>query len=559
MCSREPQDHEGIPTLTVNIGLPMKSFRAPAIFIILVLLAALYRFPDLTLRPLHCDEGTNADQLGMLLEHNHYAYISEEFHGPTLHYLTFISSRLQGVHQYVDVSEKTMRLTPVIFGVLLVAAHVLLIPYIGFPAAAASALLTAISPAMVYYSRYYIHEMLLVFFSYGLLIAGILYMRKPRALWAVCAGTFLGLMYATKETWIITLASMLAALMLALRVEKRGKLLQPLSAVIKVRHILAALLAAIIVSALFLSSFLHNPQGLVDSVTAYRTYFSKGAGIDTFHVHPWYFYLKLLIFFHFPGKPVWTEGLIIILAVMGVIACFTKKGVPGIDPTLLRFFALYAFLMTTIYSLIPYKTPWCLLGFLHLMIILSGVGLVWLLHRLRAPIVRMAISALFVVATIHLGWEAWAENFKFETDQCNPCVYAHTTKDIFRIAQRVQDIAKAHPDGLAMPIQVISSANLWPLPYYLRQYSNIGWWTGVSATAPNAPVILATPDMEPALIRKLYELPPPGEREMYMNMFRARVELRPGVEMVGYVAKSLWDNYERLEESASAEPGGGIP
>jgi uncharacterized protein (TIGR03663 family) len=553
-------DHEIIPTLTVKEGSPMKSLRAPAIFLILVLLAAFYRFPDLTLRPLHCDEGTNADQLGMLLEHNHYAYISEEFHGPTLHYLSLISSWLQGVHRYVDVSEKTLRLTPVIFGVLLVAAQALLIPYIGLPAAAVSALLMAISPAMVYYSRYYIHEMLLVFFSYGLLMTCIFYARKPMALWAVCAGTFLGLMYATKETWIINLFSMSAALFLVLILEgASGKRLQSLNTLIKARHLLAALLAAIVVSALFLSSFLQNPQGLVDSITAYRTYFSRGIGIDTFHVHPWYFYLKRLIYFHFPGKPIWTEALILILAVLGVIAGFTKKRIPGVDPTLLRFFALYASLLTVIYSLVPYKTPWCLLGFLHLMIILGGVGIIWLCHILRPPLARISISALLVLAMFHMGWEAWAENFKYETDPCNPYVYAHTSKDIFRIVQRLQNIAKAHPDGFAMPIQVVSPTNLWPLPYYLRQYSNVGWWTGVSDTAPNAPVILATPDMEPALIRKLYELPPPGEREMYMNMFRQRVELRPGVEMVGYVAKSLWDDYERSGDSAPVEPGGGIP
>ena len=537
----------------------MRSFRAATIFIVLVLLATSLRFPHLALRPLHCDEGTNADQLGMLLERNHYTYISEEFHGPTLHYLTLISFKLQGVHRYVDVDEKTMRLTPVIFGVLLVAAHALLIPYIGFPAAAASALLVTVSPAMVYYSRYYIHEMLLVFFAYGLLIAGMLYMRKPRALWAIFAGIFLGLMYATKETWIIVFVSMLLAFVILAAIEKGKRPLGWLSSVVKVEHLLAALLAAVAVSALFLSSFLQNPQGVVDSVTAYRTYFSRGIGIDTFHVHPWYYYMQLLIYFHAPGKPIWTEGLILILAFLGAFACFTKKGIPGVDLTVLRFFALYTLLMTALYSLIPYKTPWCLIGFLHLMIILGGTGLVWLIQRLRRPLLRAAVGILTIVAVCHLGWEAWAENFKYETDQCNPYVYAHTSKDIFRIVDRLRDIAKAHPDGFAMPIQVVSSSNLWPLPYYLRRYSNISWWTGVSDTAPSAPVILATPDMEAALARKLYELPPPGEREMYMNMFRERVELRPAVEMVGYVAKSLWDNYERIEKSASGTSGGGIP
>ncbi len=64
-------------------------------------------------------------------------------------------------------------------------------------------------------------------------------------------------------------------------------------------------------------------------------------------------------------------------------------------------------------------------------------------------------------------------------------------------------------------------------------------------SAPNAPVILVTPDMEPALVRKLYDLPPPGERELYVSIFERPVELRPGVEVRGYAASRLWEEYLR--------------
>ena len=53
----------------------------------------------------------------------------------------------------------------------------------------------------------------------------------------------------------------------------------------------------------------------------------------------------------------------------------------------------------------------------------------------------------------------------------------------------------------------------------------------------NAPVIVVTPEMEPALVRKLYDLPPPGERELYMSIFEEPVELRPQVELRGYAAR----------------------
>ena len=48
-------------------------------------------------------------------------------------------------------------------------------------------------------------------------------------------------------------------------------------------------------------------------------------------------------------------------------------------------------------------------------------------------------------------------------------------------------------------------------------------------------------DMEPALVHRMYQVPPPGQREMYVNMFDREVDLRPRVEVRGYVAKSLWD------------------
>jgi len=48
--------------------------------------------------------------------------------------------------------------------------------------------------------------------------------------------------------------------------------------------------------------------------------------------------------------------------------------------------------------------------------------------------------------------------------------------------------------------------------------------------------------MEPALTRRLYEVPPPGQRDLYMNLFDQPVELRPGVELRGYAQLSVWED-----------------
>src|SRR6185503_11572389 len=71
-----------------------------------------------------------------------------------------------------------------------------------------AAIFTAISPAMVFYSRYFIHEMVLLFFTALTLGAGWRYVQSRSALWAVATGVGLGLMFATKETFVLAVAAM---------------------------------------------------------------------------------------------------------------------------------------------------------------------------------------------------------------------------------------------------------------------------------------------------------------------------------------------------------------
>ena len=293
------------------------NLRTAAVFLCLMVTAALFRFPLLAVRPMHCDEAVNADKFGILLEQGRYEYSNQDFHGPTLYYLSLISAKIQGIRSYIDLNEVTLRAVPAFLGVLLVGAHILLIPYFGLRAAAAAGLLTAVSPAMVYYSRYYIHEILLVLLTFGALLCLFGYCRQRRAVWAAGTGAFAGLMYATKETAILPVASMLLAGLVTLLDapgSASGTEPRPSGSVgsghvltlpvrranpKSLRHLALAAAAALTVSGLLMSSFLSHPSGILDSLLAYRTYFARGAGINTFHVHPWNYYLSLLLYFFF--------------------------------------------------------------------------------------------------------------------------------------------------------------------------------------------------------------------------------------------------------------------
>jgi uncharacterized protein (TIGR03663 family) len=524
-------------------------------------LAAALRLPDLPARPMHADEAIHADKFGTLLAGGGYVYDPSEYHGPTLYYMTLVPAWLRGERTYRDLDETTLRIVPAALGVLLVAAHALAAPFLGSGGALAAALLAALSPAMVYYSRDYIHEVPLVLFTFAVLAALGWYTRRPGPVPALVAGAGAGLMLATKETAVLALGSMAVAAA-ALRALERGRDDRRLPASGPGRDDpappssrwwrdgLLALLGAALVGGLLFSSFLLHPGGVADAARAVPFYLER-ATAPSWHIHPWCYYVELLVHFPAEGAPFWTEGLILGLAVAGAVAGWIGPP-PGPDRRAVRFLALYTLALTVAYSAIPYKTPWCVLSFLDGMVLLAGVGAVMVLRTLRGRVARGAVATLLLAGGVQLGTQARAASFGLAADPRNPWVYAHTSTDVFVIAGRVQDLARVHPDGDAMPVQVISRENLWPLPWYFRRLTHVEWWTGVSDEAKSAPVILLTPDMEPALVRKLYDLPPPGERELYVSIFPRPVELRPQVELRGYAAASLWDRLLRREAESAA-------
>jgi len=507
------------------------------------IVAIALRLPRLAQRPMHGDEAVHAIKFGELLAEGVYTYNPDEYHGPTLNYLTLIPARLSSAEKLTQVSEVTLRIVPVIFGVLLV---LLILPAgdgLGPGAAVYAAILTAISPAMVFYSRYYIQEMLLVCFTFSAIVFGYRYTRNKNIIWALLTGMSLGLMHATKETCIIAFGSMFLALLLMLLMRRSKGALVNASKAIKPSHLIAGLAAGVIVSALFYSSFLTNPGGIPDSVRTYTTYFDRAGG-NTLHIHPWYYYLKILIYSRYADGPIWTEALIVLLAVVGFIAAMTKKGLSSANVNLLRFIGFYTLVLTVVYSVIPYKTPWCMLGFLHGMILLAGVGAVVLVKLMPNVLPRLIILLLLFEGSIHLTWQSYLSNYKFYADSRNPYVYAHPTNEVFTITEKIEEYASVHEDGYDIPVDVICREDdYWPLPWYLRSFKKIRWSNEVVNDAPSAPLIIASPDFETALTNKLYALTPLEKRQMYMFLFDKPyyVWLRPQVKLLGFVRKDLWE------------------
>ncbi|MCH9023060.1 MAG: hypothetical protein IID32_09905 [Planctomycetes bacterium] len=150
------------------------------------------------------------------------------------------------------------------------------------------------------------------------------------------------------------------------------------------------------------------------------------------------------------------------------------------------------------------------------------------------------------MAASHLAWQGWLMNFKYEADPVNPYVYAHTSGDIYLITERLEELAGIHAEGHNMPIQVVCpEGDYWPLPWYLRSFTNVWFWSEIDIRLPPAPVILAKPQVEPEVLNYLYNLPPPGKRNLYLPLFDHEMELRPRVPLDGYLLKELADDFHQ--------------
>jgi uncharacterized protein (TIGR03663 family) len=401
-------------------------------------------------------------------------------------------------------------------------------------AAVFSGILAAVSPAMVFYSRFYIQETLLVFFLVGAVAASWQYSRTRSPYWAAAAGFFFGMMFATKETCIIAFGAMLAALILALVSLKKHSQPKDTPLMPKTSHLFIFLGTGVLISLLLYSSFFQNPKGILDSMLAFGSYFNR-AGSAGFHSHPLYYYLKMLAFSQYGNGPVWSEALILVLALIGGLAAFLPISHGESSPFFIRFVTFYTLLSTAAYSLIPYKTPWNMLPFYIGFILLAGHGSAFLLKISKKLTFQAAVILVLGLGIFHLGTQSYRSNFKFYADSRNPYVYAHTSTDFLNLVKRINELALLHPDRNLMLIKVITQPDeAWPLPWYLRGFGRVGYWHEVDEAGAVADVPLIISALDKTIQLQTY---------LEDNHILEYYELRPGILLALYIEQNLWDTF----------------
>lgn len=460
--------------------------------------ACWLRVADLGSRPMHADEANQAVKAGELLESGRYVFDPRDHHGPTLYYAVLPLARLRGETTLASLSETTVRLVPALAGTLAVLLLALLVATPTgdstdrsrhWTAAAAAAFL-AVSPPAVYYSRYFIQETLLVTFTLATLVCAQRWRRSGRLSWALAAGGCAGLMQATKASAPLFIGAALVAVLLA-------RASRPVTAR-PGRDLVLAAGAALAVAALFYSSFGANPAGLRDALNVYGPAWRR-AGAGAGHEKPWWYYLQLFAW-QKNGGLVWQQLFFSLLALIGATLALVR---PRTFP---RWVAVYTLIVAGALSLTPYKTPWHAVHFVPGMAILAATAIAALPRWwLAIPVAALALAAQAAQTRLAV--------FLRPADARNPYAYVHSSPDVLKFRPLVDAALARRPDGI---VRVIGG-EYWPLPWYLRGLSRVGYWSEPPADCDGA-VVVTTMDYADTVRSRLH----PPYRETFLG-------LRPGV------------------------------
>ena len=562
--------------------------------------AAFLRFYNLDLVPLHHDEGVNGNFLVRLVREGQYQYDPRNYHGPTLYYFAAVFAWLlrflsgPNAQNSYGLTTVAIRSVPALFGLATVGLILTLRRNLGTIATLSAAGLLAISPGAVYLSRYFIHETLFVFFTLGIVVAVLRYYENPQPVYLILGAVSAALIFATKETAIISVAVLVIALFCTLiyRVIRRslgvdgvappaplrgkkkrrssgvsaagseqGDFVERTGGLINLTVWLAvAFVVFVAVSILFYSSFFRNyPKGVTDALKTFEFWTKTG---KTAHVHPFVTYIWWLML---------QESPVLFLGAAGALVALLKSVKPFV-----LFAAFWAFGLTTAYSLIDYKTPWLSLNFIVPLALVSGAAIQWLYdeldgwrvgqHRSVAAIVVVLLVAIgplpFVAGiferiaradgqnpksvldaikqeprwrTLIPGYQTVDLNFlNYDNDnRYYVYVYAHTRRETHKLLDEIERIAKRTRERGKLGITIVAP-EYWPLPWYLRDYTRVGYHGSISPS--NEPVIIAGAGQAEEVAATY------GDRyKLIHSGFNATgsFPLRPGVDLLLYARREL--------------------
>jgi len=167
-----------------------------AAYVALILIAAIARFWHVGERALSHDDSLHALYAWKLYDGQGYQH-DPMMHGPFLYHIGALMYFLFGA------SDATSRFSVALFGVIIVAMCYALRRWMGKVGALCAAVMLAISPVMLHYSRHLRHDVLVAVWELLLIIACFRYLEERQPRWLYVTAGALSLTFCTKEVSFI--------------------------------------------------------------------------------------------------------------------------------------------------------------------------------------------------------------------------------------------------------------------------------------------------------------------------------------------------------------------
>jgi uncharacterized protein (TIGR03663 family) len=439
---------------------------------LILALAAFLRFFLLGIKPPHFDEGINGWFVDQVMKNGFYRYDPTNYHGPLHFYVLLLFQSLFGRNLWA------LRLPVVLVSIACVWVALKFEPFVGKNVSRIAALAMAVSPGFVFYGRYAIHEVWLQFFSM-IFILGLLGLWKRGTLtYLWFAGVGLTGMILTKETYAIHVACAL----LAIPVVAISYALSRIPDVKPAKQTWSWIdLAMIIIVGgfaivFFYSGTFFNWSGVKGLYLAFKAWTETGAAGHG-HEKAWDYWVGLM-YPHFDIKrsdffgyelPMFA-GLILSF-ILGIAILFRSKFSQKFNLSL-RYLAIYGVGSLVAYSIVKYKTPWCIISFgWPLLFVFGGAVLL-----VRPKHLRNAQRVIGVLLFISLGSSIWLNYFKCSSPE-EPYAYVQTYNDMFKLTTPLLTLAKRDPSNYHLTGHLIRPS-VYPLPWVLGDFDRVGYYEG---------------------------------------------------------------------------------
>lgn len=411
-------------------------------YAVLVAVALGLRLYDLGARPFHHDESQDAYFSWILYDRGDYAY-QPILHGPLRFYLT------AAMFSFFGDSDFTARLAPALMGTSMVAMPYFLRRQLGRVAAFTAAVLLAIGPSYLYFSRFAREDIYFAAISLALVVVVFRFLDEPRRWHPPLVGALIALGFATKETMYITgFVGFTFFGMLVLREGRDGPTRTALRSVGWEAWVWALAAFAATFTLMF-TVFLTNPGGLWDGLYESLKYWLAQHDVGRGGEKP-YFYVAVLFGVEWP---------VLLLGAVGAVLAFRQ-------PTVLRAFLVWAFALSlAIYSWAGEKFAWLVLHPLLPLILLAGLAVQWLwgARATRLGRVGLVVAAL---AALYVPVASWWANVELRANPRELLVSTQSSEEVKRVADEVVGMAEKRPK-LSVTVDAADGAT-FPWAWYFR-------------------------------------------------------------------------------------------